>query len=120
MNKNFEEEKVKEEAKILIEKTKKMINNMNIKKNRNISNKNKKNSDDFKTFISTDVPRFNSPKLSPSRYENSLAINSNENISNADIKILNMNNNKKINELNKNIKNLEKELKLKNEIIKNL
>ena len=120
MNKNFEEEKVKEEAKILIEKTKKMINNMNIKKNRNISNKNKKNSDDFKTFISTDVPRFDSPKLSPSRYENSLAINSNENISNADIKILNMNNNKKINELNKNIKNLEKELKLKNEIIKNL
>ncbi len=122
MNKNFEEEKVKEEAKILIEKTKKMINNMNIKKNRN-SNKNKNISDDFKTFVSTDVPRFDSPKLSPSRFENSLPFNnenSNEKISKADLKIIKENNNKKINELNKNIKELEKELKLKNEIIKNL
>jgi len=130
-----EEEKIKEEAKYLIEKTKKMINNMNINKKRNMKNINN-NTETFtpKTFISTDIPRFDSPKLSPSRYNNSLPFSdnlindyskvnytkSNNNISKADVKIMNMNNNRKINELNKYIKELEKELKLKNEIISSL
>ena len=121
---NEEEEKVKEEAKYLIEKTKKMMNNINKKRNT-------KQTENFtpKTFVSTDIPRFDSPKLSPSRYENSLPFSEslindnnkcNKNFSKADVKIMNSNNNRKINELNKYIKSLEKELKLKNEVISNL
>ena len=125
-----DEQIIKEEAKFLIAKTKKMMENMNLnsvqdKKNQRINKSNPKINN--KSYLTNNIsnPSFDSSNLSPSRRSNALVydnyiINSNSINSISDMKINIKNMTKKISELTNTIQKLEKEIKTKDDIINTL
>ena len=128
-----DEQIIKEEAKFLIAKTKKMMENMNLnsvqnqqdKKNKRINKSNPKINNKSNINNNFSNPTFDSSNLSPSRRSNALPydnyiINSNSINSISDMKINIKNMTKKISELTNTIQKLEKEIKNKDDIINTL
>jgi chromosome segregation ATPase len=128
-----DEQIIKEEAKFLIAKTKKMMENMNLNSMQNQQDKkyqrtNKSNPKiNNKSYLTNNIsnPSFDSSNLSPSRRSNALVydnyiINSNSINSISDMKINIKNMTKKISELTNTIQKLEKEIKTKDDIINTL
>ena len=128
-----DEQKIKEEAKYLIAKTKQMMENMNLtspsqnleKKNTKINKSQSKNNNKSNSTAHYSNPSFDSSKLSPSRRSNTLPyenylINGKKINSESDMKINIKNLTKKISELTNVIQRLEKEIKSKDEIIDSL
>ena len=128
-----DEQKIKEEAKYLIAKTKQMMENMNLtspsqnleKKNTKINKSQSKNNSKSNSTTHYSNPSFDSSKLSPSRRSNALPyenylINGKKINSESDMKINIKNLTKKISELTNVIQRLEKEIKNKDEIIDSL
>ena len=128
-----DEQKIKEEAKYLIAKTKQMMENMNLtspsqnleKRNTKINKSQSKNNNKSNSTAHYSNPSFDSSKLSPSRRSNTLPyenylINGKKINSESDMKINIKNLTKKISELTNVIQRLEKEIKSKDEIIDSL
>jgi hypothetical protein len=128
-----DEQKIKEEAKYLIAKTKQMMENMNLtspsqnleKRNTKINKSQSKNNNKSNSTAHYSNPSFDSSKLSPSRRSNALPyenylINGKKINSESDMKINIKNLTKKISELTNVIQRLEKEIKSKDEIIDSL
>ena len=128
-----DEQKIKEEAKYLIAKTKQMMENMNLtspsqnleKRNTKINKSQSKNNNKSNSTAHYSNPSFDSSKLSPSRRSNALPyenylINGKKINSESDMKINIKNLTKKISELTNVIQRLEKEIKNKDEIIDSL
>ena len=128
-----DEQKIKEEAKYLIAKTKQMMENMNLtspsqnleKRNTKINKSQSKNNNKSNSTAHYSNPSFDSSKLSPSRRSNTLPyenylINGKKINSESDMKINIKNLTKKISELTNVIQRLEKEIKNKDEIIDSL
>ena len=128
-----DEQKIKEEAKYLIAKTKQMMENMNLtspsqnleKKNTKINKSQSKNNNKSNSTTHYSNPSFDSSKLSPSRRSNALPyenylINGKKINSESDMKINIKNLTKKISELTNVIQKIEKEIKNKDEIIDSL